>query len=95
LLALRQVLAWAARAGACEQVTCAESEHAFDDMDELTDARAANQLKVVVQVSRYRQAVWHKIGCPDGKSRVSFAARCAASGNDQGGRAVSLDPRER
>jgi NAD(P)H-dependent FMN reductase len=32
-----------------EQVTVPNAEHAFDDMDELTDARAANQLKVVVR----------------------------------------------
>jgi hypothetical protein len=32
-----------------EQVTVPNAEHAFDDMDELTDAGAANQLKVVVR----------------------------------------------
>ena len=50
LLALRQVLAVGCRALVlAEQVTVPNAEHAFDDMDELTDARAANQLKVVVR----------------------------------------------
>jgi NAD(P)H-dependent FMN reductase len=50
LLALRQVLAVGCRALVlAEQVTVPNADHAFDDMDELTDARAANQLKVVVR----------------------------------------------
>jgi NAD(P)H-dependent FMN reductase len=50
LLALRQVLAVGCRARVlAEQVTVPNAERAFDDMDELTDARAANQLKVVVR----------------------------------------------
>jgi len=50
LLALRQVLAVGCHALVlAEQVTVPNAEHAFDDMDELTDARAANQLKVVVR----------------------------------------------
>jgi NAD(P)H-dependent FMN reductase len=50
LLALRQVLAVGCRALVlAEQVTVPNAEHAFDDMDELTDPRAANQLKVVVR----------------------------------------------
>ena len=50
LLALRQVLAVGCRALVlAEQVTVPNAERAFDDMDELTDARAANQLKVVVR----------------------------------------------
>ena len=50
MLALRQVLAVGCRALVlAEQVTVPNAERAFDDMDELTDARAANQLKVVVR----------------------------------------------
>ena len=50
LLALRQVLAVGCRALVlAEQVTVPNAEDAFDDMDELTDARAADQLKVVVR----------------------------------------------
>ena len=50
LLALRQVLAVGCRALVlAEQVTVPNAEHAFDEMDELTDARAADQLKVVVR----------------------------------------------
>jgi chromate reductase len=50
LLALRQVLAVGCGALVlAEQVTVRNAEHAFDDMDELTDAGAANQLKVVVR----------------------------------------------
>ena len=50
LLALRQVLAVGCGALVlAEQVTVPNAEHAFDDMDELTDTRAANQLKVVVR----------------------------------------------
>jgi chromate reductase len=50
LLALRQVLAVGCRALVlAEQVTVPNAEHAFDDMDELTDVRAADQLKVVVR----------------------------------------------
>jgi chromate reductase, NAD(P)H dehydrogenase (quinone) len=50
LLALRQVLAVGCRAMVlAEQVTVPNAEHAFDEMDELTDARAADQLKVVVR----------------------------------------------
>jgi chromate reductase len=50
LLALRQVLAVGCGALVlAEQVTVPNAEHAFDDMDELTDARAANQLQVVVR----------------------------------------------
>ena len=50
LLALRQALAVGCGALVlAEQVTVPNAEHAFDDMDELTDARAANQLKVVVR----------------------------------------------
>jgi len=32
-----------------EQVTVPNAEHAFDDMDQLTDARAADQLKILVR----------------------------------------------
>jgi chromate reductase len=50
LLALRQVLAVGCGALVlAEQVTVPNAEHAFDDMDELTDVGAANQLKVVVR----------------------------------------------
>ena len=50
LLALRQVLAVGCGALVlAEQVTVPNAEHAFDEMDELTDAGAANQLKVVVR----------------------------------------------
>ena len=50
LLALRQVLAVGCGALVlAEQVTVPNAEHAFDDMDELADAGAANQLKVVVR----------------------------------------------
>ena len=50
LLALRQVLAVGCGALVlAEQVTVPNADHAFDDMDELTDAGAANQLKVVVR----------------------------------------------
>jgi chromate reductase, NAD(P)H dehydrogenase (quinone) len=50
LMALRQVLA--AGCGAlviAEQVTVPNAEQAFDEMDELKDTRAAEQLKVVVR----------------------------------------------
>jgi NAD(P)H-dependent FMN reductase len=50
LLALRQVLAVGCRALVIpEQVTIPNAEQAFDDMDELRDARAAGQLKTVVR----------------------------------------------
>ncbi|MGZ3308282.1 MAG: NADPH-dependent FMN reductase [Xanthobacteraceae bacterium] len=50
LLALRQVLAVGCGALVlAEQVTVPNAEHAFDEMDELTDVGAANQLKVVVR----------------------------------------------
>ena len=32
-----------------EQMTVPKAAHAFDEMDELTDTRAADQLKVVVR----------------------------------------------
>jgi chromate reductase len=50
LLALRQVLAVGCRALViAEQVTVPNAEQAFDEMDELKDARAAEQLKIVVR----------------------------------------------
>jgi chromate reductase len=50
LLALRQVLAVGCRAFVVpEQVTVPNAEQAFDEMDELKDARAAGQLKTVVR----------------------------------------------
>ena len=50
LIALRQVLAVGCRALVIpEQVTISNAERAFDEMDQLTDARAANQLKLVVR----------------------------------------------
>jgi NAD(P)H-dependent FMN reductase len=50
LLALRQVLAVGCRALViAEQVSVPNAEQAFDDMDELKDARAAAQLKTVVR----------------------------------------------
>ena len=50
LLALRQVLAVGCRALViAEQVSVPNAEQAFDDMDELKDARAASQLKTVVR----------------------------------------------
>ena len=50
LLALRQVLAVGCRALViAEQVTVPNAEQAFDDMDELKDARAAGQLKLVIR----------------------------------------------
>ena len=50
LLALRQVLAVGCRALViAEQVSVPNAEQAFDDMDELKDARAATQLKTVVR----------------------------------------------
>jgi len=50
LLTLRQVLAVGCRALVIpEQVTVPNAEQAFDEMDELKDARAAAQLKTVVR----------------------------------------------
>jgi len=50
LIALRQVLAVGCRALVIpEQVTIPNAERAFDEMDQLTDARAATQLKLVVR----------------------------------------------
>jgi len=50
LLALRQVLAVGCRALViAEQVTVPNAEQAFDDMDQLKDARAAGQLKLVIR----------------------------------------------
>ena len=50
LLALRQVLAVGCRALViAEQVKVPNAEQAFDEMDELTDTRAAGELKVVVR----------------------------------------------
>jgi chromate reductase, NAD(P)H dehydrogenase (quinone) len=50
LLALRQVLAVGCRALViAEQVTVPNAEQAFDEMDELKDARAASELKLVVR----------------------------------------------
>src|SRR6266404_5715608 len=49
-LKLKQVLAVGCRALViAEQVTVPNAEQAFDEMDELKDARAASQLKVVVR----------------------------------------------
>ena len=50
LLALRQVLAVGCRALViAEQVTVPNAEQAFDEMDDLKDARAAGQLRLVVR----------------------------------------------
>jgi NAD(P)H-dependent FMN reductase len=50
LLTLRQVLAIGCRAlVVAEQVSIPNAATAFDEMDELTDSRAAGQLKVVVK----------------------------------------------
>jgi chromate reductase len=50
LIALRQVLAVGCRALVIpEQITIPNADGAFDEMDQLTDARAANQLKTVVR----------------------------------------------
>jgi chromate reductase, NAD(P)H dehydrogenase (quinone) len=50
LITLRQVLAVGCRALViAEQVTVPNAEQAFDEMDQLKDARAADQLKVVVR----------------------------------------------
>ena len=50
LLALRQVLAVGCRALViAEQVTVPNAEQAFDEMNELKDARAAGQLKLVIR----------------------------------------------
>jgi NAD(P)H-dependent FMN reductase len=50
LLALRQVLAVGCRALViAEQVTVPNAEQAFDEMEELKDARAAGQLKLVIR----------------------------------------------
>jgi chromate reductase len=50
LLALRQVLAVGCRALViAEQITVPNAEQAFDEMDELKDARAAGELKLVVR----------------------------------------------
>ena len=50
LLALRQVLAVGCRALVlAEQVSVPNAEQAFDEMDELRDTRAAEQLKLVVR----------------------------------------------
>jgi hypothetical protein len=47
---LRQVLAVGCRALVIpEQVSVPNAEQAFDEMDQLTDARAAGQLKAVVR----------------------------------------------
>jgi len=50
LLALRQILAVGCRALVlAEQLCVPNADHAFDEMDELKDARASAQLKVVVR----------------------------------------------
>jgi chromate reductase len=50
LSALRQVLAVGCRAFViAEQVSVPNAAHAFDDMDELRDVRAAGELKIVVR----------------------------------------------
>src|SRR5262249_61287740 len=50
LIALRQVLAIGCRAFVVpEQVTIPNAGDAFDEMDQLKDARAATQLKLVVR----------------------------------------------
>jgi len=50
LLALRQVLAVGCRALVIpEQIAIPNAATAFDDMDQLTDARAATQLKTVAR----------------------------------------------
>ena len=50
LLALRQVLAVGCGALViAEQVTVPNAEQAFDEMDELRDARASDELKAVVR----------------------------------------------
>jgi NAD(P)H-dependent FMN reductase len=50
LLALRQVLAVGCRAQViAEQVSVPNAEQAFDDMDQLRDARVAGELKLVVR----------------------------------------------
>ncbi|MCC6777249.1 MAG: NAD(P)H-dependent oxidoreductase [Hyphomicrobiales bacterium] len=50
LSALRQVLAVGCRAMVLpEQVSVADAEHAFDEMDELRDAAAGNQLETLVR----------------------------------------------
>jgi NAD(P)H-dependent FMN reductase len=50
LIALRQVLAVGCRALVIpEQVTIPNADTAFDEMDQLTDARAATQLKTVAR----------------------------------------------
>src|SRR6266568_606302 len=50
LLALRQVLAVGCRALVIpEQITIPNADGAFDEMDQLTDARTATQLKTVVR----------------------------------------------
>jgi chromate reductase, NAD(P)H dehydrogenase (quinone) len=50
LLALRQVLAVGCRALVlAEQVSVRNAEQAFDEMDELRDARAADQLRLVMR----------------------------------------------
>src|SRR5882672_8485489 len=50
LLALRQVLAVGCRALVlAEQLSVANADQAFDDMDELKDTRTAGQLKLVVR----------------------------------------------
>jgi NAD(P)H-dependent FMN reductase len=50
LLALRQVLAVGCRALViAEQVSVPNAEHAFDEMDELKDARTAEELELVVR----------------------------------------------
>jgi chromate reductase len=50
LLALRQVLAVGCRALVlAEQVSVPNAEQAFDEMDELRDARAADQLRLVMR----------------------------------------------
>jgi chromate reductase len=50
LIALRQVLAVGCRALVIpEQITVPNAETAFDEMDQLTDARAATQLKTVAR----------------------------------------------
>jgi len=50
LIALRQVLAVGCRALVIpEQVTVPHAEQAFDERDELTDTRAAAQLKLVAR----------------------------------------------
>ena len=61
LMALRQVLELGCGALVIpEQITVPNAEQAFDEMDDLKDERAANQLKGVVRKLVDTASCWHE-----------------------------------